>query len=141
MRRSFLVAKGGLALAAAMAAGPFGAAAAAPYVYGCTPVTLVGVTSETVELNIYNGSASTATVVRKVLAGNGTNLLIFSSPTSIPATHTSTIDLGTGGSQSEGSSTVASAVRIVSDVPVAASITHHTTSTDWFVFDCIPLQP
>ena len=61
MRRLILSAASAIGLVAAVALGPFGAAADAPYVYGCTPASLYASSgSYVMELSIYNGSASTA---------------------------------------------------------------------------------
>ena len=72
MRRLILGAASIAALVAALAVGPFGAAAAAPYVYGCTPAMYTGgTTNHEALLSIYNGSASTANLIHKILNADG----------------------------------------------------------------------
>jgi hypothetical protein len=151
MRRSFLIAISATAMVAAMAVGPFGAAAAAPYVYGCTPATFFGAGSAyNTSLSIYNGSATTASLTIKVLAGNGTRLSVlgfgYEPPltSTLAATHTASYLWSTpGGIGVESTNDIPASVRIVSSEPVAAVLSHDypTSSTDWKPIDCISLQP
>ena len=161
MRRSILMAVSATALAGAMAVGPFGAAAAAPYVYGCTPVTFFETGTETIaRLTIYNGSASTATLILKILAGNGSilnpaglwALVPLSYP--LPPTHSAVFRWHSdpaGGEPDESNGTVATSVRIVSNVPVAATLQLQAVQLQggigfpavnaWHVDPCAPMQP
>lgn len=152
MRRWILSAGGVLALAAALAVGPFGAAAAGPYVYGCTPAAYYNTgTSYIVGLMIYNGSASTANVTHKILAGtgqvlndpgnvSGTGFFTIAALSTLPATHTSSRRFMTRfGRPNEGDATVAASVRIVSNVPVSATLTHELAPD--ILVPCTPQQP
>lgn len=155
MRRSILIALSATAMAGAMAVGPFGVAGAAPYVYGCTPAILsYGVLqpSNLGKLSIYNGSASAANLTIKVLAGNGsilsTTIGFEEVPvtSTLPATHTAVYVYTTsGGIPAESNGTVAASIRIVSNVPVAATLSlipvFSTTAADVQIDDCASLQP
>jgi hypothetical protein len=147
MRRSIAVAAAGFALVIAMLVGPLGAAAAAPYVYGCTPLSYPqspGAPQEFHTLSIYNGSASVAHLIVKILAGNGTNVsanLIGANP-SYTADPTKTLTLGfatDAGMPSMVDATVPSSLRIVSDVPVSA--TDVVQLGDYHPTYCSPQQP
>ena len=134
------------ALVGALAVGPFGAAAAPPYVYGCTPAGYFSdqAPAYVVELAIYNGSASTANLTHKVLAGNGTILnSAYSIPlTSIlPPTHTSGIvEYAVHGTvkPTEPNGTLPYSVRIVSDVPISATLTHRFDLENRVAVTCTP---
>ena len=151
MRRSILVATSAIALAGAMAIGPFGAAAAAPYVYGCTPANFRTTEIAGVSLSIYNGSASTANLTHKVLAGNGTQLntaLTVPIVSMLPPTHTKDLFwYGQGRTPDEGDNAIASSVRIVSNVPVSATLSLARLGTelgsyvDWHAIVCTSQQP
>jgi hypothetical protein len=150
MRRSIQVGASTLAFATAIAIGPFGTAAAAPNVYGCTPATLFqqGNASHTVSLSIYNGSASAATLTIKVLSGdghimNGPDVLALP-PLShaLPPTHTFEWAFTTFGVSGESSATVASSIRIVSNVPEAVTLSHDMFNDQhWTPMPCASLQP
>jgi hypothetical protein len=164
MRRTLMVCASAVALVMALAVGPFGAAAAAPYVYGCTPVTPFNSTTSTiyyVALSIYNGSATSATVTTKVLAGNGSILNqnlngtvpYFPPPppftATLGATKTLTYSWGNFGGVPATDATVAAAVRVVSTVPVSATLSHAYPYTgappvgtdDWRHVVCTPQVP
>jgi hypothetical protein len=150
VRRWILTAASAAALAAAMAVGPFGAAAAAPYVYGCTPATMRGpMVNYDLSLTIYNGSATTANLTHKILAGNGailnagSGLNVLPTTSTLPATHTAAFEWSTPqGEPSATGGTLAGSVRIVSNVPVAATLNHDPTETeDWKPIPCMPMQP
>jgi hypothetical protein len=158
MRRSIYAAAGALAFAGAMAVGPFGVAAAAPYVYGCTPASVYDGNDVYVSLSIYNGSASTANLTHKVLAGNGTILnadfpLTPPAPPStampvtstLPPTRTATFTIASnrgGGAVSIENGTIPDSIRVVSNVPVSASMTlGFATADHWLGFECTPLVP
>jgi hypothetical protein len=147
MRRSILVAGSAIALAGAMAIGPFGAAAAAPYVYGCTPATVTRFSTQYLEqLNIYNGSAGTANLTTKILDAIGT---ILNSAVSMPLTSTlpptQTFTYGWGAlGGNVGTPGVPASIRIVSNVPVSATLSHDMTlvvSNEWKSTVCTPQQP
>ena len=77
MRRWIIGAATVAALLAATVVGPFGAAATAPYVYGCTPATIFNMDRNSlywVSMTIYNGTASSAHLTHKILAGDGSIL-------------------------------------------------------------------
>jgi hypothetical protein len=150
MRRSILVAASGLALVAAMAIGPFGAAAAAPYVYGCTPATLFlsGNVPHILSLSIYDGSATSASLTIKVLSGDGHILNGDAAPLlpplahALPATHTFEWAWNTFGVSGETNATIASSIRIVSNVPVSATLSHDIFhDSHWTPVVCSSLQP
>jgi hypothetical protein len=156
MRRSILIATGAMALAGAMAVGPFGAAAAAPYVYGCTQASY-GATGDYQEaLAIYNGSGATATLTHKFLAGNGTivNNLVDAivggvegghppTTSSLLPTHTKVLRwLSHGFFPDESDASTPATIRLVSNVPVAAVLTHGIFIVDSpIAIPCLPLQP
>ena len=153
MFRPILVAISGIALASAMVVGPFGAIAGAPYVYGCTPAS----NSETSDvyfanLSIYNGSASAANLTIKILAGNGSILNPVLGPVPIPVmqtlppTHTTVHWFFTAGFGDETDGTVPASIRIVSNVPVSATLSHAlphdpATNGDWKQIICTSQQP
>jgi hypothetical protein len=148
MRRWIVAAASTVALVAALAAGPFGAAAAVPYVYGCTPAAYYAGTAYFAELAIYNGSASTATITHKLLAGTGALLAGLPTTSSLPATHTSvalfTVPAFTD--PGEAVATTPAAVRIVSNVPVSATLSHGhqhdvSGSDTAIAIYCSPQQP
>jgi hypothetical protein len=147
MRRLAAAAMFALALAGALAVGPLGVTAAAPYVYGCTPVTLNEANDVyTVQLWIYNGSATTAHITHKLLAGNGTLLnATFGVPitSTLKATHTLVRGFpapGTNAGQPNG--TVPAAFRIVSNVPVSVTLSSDFHGDlDWKSIACTPQQP
>jgi hypothetical protein len=149
MRRWILVASTLAGLVAALAVGPFGAAAAAPYVYGCTPANYDnGYAGYTVVLTIYNGSATTANLTHKILASNGTilndNYPGLAVTSALPATTTVFFTFPTtGGPSAINDGTIPASVRIVSNVPVAPKLSFDLTNTghDWKETDCTPLQP
>ena len=149
MRRSLISSLGASATVVALALGPFGAAAAAPYVYGCTPAKLHANNGYTVILSIYNGSGATANLTTKVLTGTGTILnpsvnIPLPLTWTLPATHTRPLLWlsSTGYPLENIFDTVEASVRIVSDVPVAASLSHDISGTDdWRAIDCISLKP
>jgi hypothetical protein len=151
MRRSLLAAMSAICLAGALAVGPFGAAAAAPYVYGCTPALLfVPSSSYEVDLWLYNGSASTASLTIKVLARSGAILNSTLSPVPPPVTSTlvatNTAIYGWNAPvavfpTSPTDSTLPASVRIVSSVPISATLNHGTNFTDARIVTCTPQQP
>lgn len=156
MRRSFLVSASAAALLVALAVGPFGAAATGPYVLGCTPVSFFNsgtATTYQVSLSIYNGSASTANVTTKVLAGDGTirngslsGTIIYLPPvtSTIPATKTAAFRWsGATGVPAMDNPNVEASVRIVSNVPVSATLSHDTgvTGADWHPNVCTGQVP
>ena len=146
MRRLITLAASAASLLAAIALGPLGAAASPPYVYGCTPATYyANNTGYLVFLSIYNGSAATANLTHKVLAGDGTNLNAFFAVTqtsTLPPTHTSIRFWTAPGSYPlETNNSVPASVRIVSDVPVAATLNHNTPGAAWQPVDCKPFLP
>jgi hypothetical protein len=149
MRRLILVASTIASLAAAVAAGPLGAASAAPYVYGCTPASIWGATADyEVDFSIYNGSSAPAHLTHKILASDGT---ILNSGTSLSyynnlpltevlaATHTSRFEWGT---YTDNAHTHAASVRLVSDVPVSAMLQQNvSTVAQAQLVPCTPQQP
>jgi hypothetical protein len=151
MRRWILIATSAVGMVAALAMGPLGGAAAAPYVYGCVPALYYPQTSYLALLQIYNGSASTANVTHKILAGNGTllNATLIDGPpvtSSIPATRTETFlytnpDSTFITSMNEG--TKPASVRIVSNVPVSATLSHNFNKPGFPAIPiiCTPQQP
>jgi hypothetical protein len=152
MRRSILVAASGIALAAAALIVPFGATAAAPYVYGCTPATIYNTDSSTyiVSMTIYNGTASSAHLTHKILEGNGSILNQFAGgayvlPLTSVLTPTSTAIFawGTFGGRPGIDAARAASVRIVSDVPIVASLSHDASGlhTDQTIVQCLPILP
>jgi hypothetical protein len=147
MRRSSMMLASAVCLAGALAVGPLGTAAAAPFVYGCTPATLPTVPDVYQRsLSIYNGSTSTASLTHKILAGNGTILNSISSfPTtsSVLPTRTEVFTYTVvGGIPDSDNGTIGASVRIVSNVPVAATFSHDTKSVeDWKPIGCVALSP
>jgi hypothetical protein len=145
VRRIMTVCGSALALVVAVALGPLGSAGEAPYVYGCTPVLFFNDSGSLrawrVSLSIYNGSAATANITTKVLAGDGTimngSLLGSASyippvTSSIPATRTAVFSFALyDGIPGMSDSTVPASVRIVSNVPVSATLSHEITAADW----------
>jgi hypothetical protein len=82
MRRLIILAATVAALAAALAVGPLGAAAAAPYLYACDPGgPKAGGGNEI--LYLYNCQAGTATVTVRTLTASGIDLGLVASPQSI----------------------------------------------------------
>jgi hypothetical protein len=150
MRRPFLIAASALAFAGAIVAGPLGAEAAPPYVYGCTPgLALVNTTATEVNgYSIYNGSASSASLTIKLLDANGMILNAVNNrnvpiTSTLPATHTTRFDwIDQGGVPGIDAGRLA-AVRIVASVPVSAALTHLEvgTSSVMTIVDCNPLVP
>jgi hypothetical protein len=127
MNRRISMAAAGGALVAMILGNVIGASAAGPYVYGCATLNLPGMGgTETAVMTIYNGSATTANLTRKILSGNGTQLqaaLGVASTATLGATKTSTTSWSVAhDTPSESSATVQNSVRIVSDVPVTVSI-------------------
>jgi hypothetical protein len=150
VRRSILAAASGIFLAGAIAVGPFGASAAAPYVYGCTPAAIAGPNVFFTEvLNVYNGSSTTANLTHKILAGDGTILNAATGINMLPvtstlaATRTDGFSWGTKqGYPTSGDSTIAATVRVVSNVPLAVTLAHDLAGTeDWRIIPCLPIQP
>jgi hypothetical protein len=151
MRRWIIGAASAAGLVAALSVGPFGAAAAPPYVYGCTPAMFEGTTATSyiVSLSIYNGSSSTANLTHKVLAGTGAilNSSMFMPPpvtSSIGPTQTQVLEWGPPqGFPGPTNATVPASVRVVSNVPVSATLSHAMTmlATDWTPIVCTPQLP
>ena len=139
MRRLILVASSVAALAAAVVAGPLGAASA-PYVYGCTPATYYAEASYGAFVAIYNGSATTSNFILKVLAGDGT--IVQSSPTTLPATKTTLVAyiVPIRAIPGPGDSTIPASVRLVSNVPLAVTLTHTISGVHLPIY-CSPLLP
>jgi hypothetical protein len=111
---------------------PMSTAAAAPYVYGCTPGQSSGGSSNAV-VTIYNGSGTTANLTVKALTPSGTNIsgsLGIASTFTLPATQTKEIHfveptLMSGFSWDPANANViVGAIRIVSDQPIAAGMNH-----------------
>ena len=144
MRRFLTLAATLAALSVAIFVGPMGTAAAGPYVFGCTPLSYTGFGgSPMAQLNIYNGSAATATLIHKILAGDGTIMngtLIVPQTSSLAPTKTAnfnwTDNLGT---VNPSNSTVEASVRVVSDVPVAVSVS--LNGTVGITVPCTDLRP
>jgi hypothetical protein len=148
MRRSAMVATSLVALVAALVVGPFGAAAAPPYVYGCTPATFWFTTSDYyVSLSIYNGTSTTANLTRKILAANGAilNSTMVDAPaltTTVAPTKTAVSTWFTkAGNPAELATTVPASLRIVSDVPVVATYSHNLPFCDWKPLECLEERP
>ena len=140
MRRLMVVAASAGALVAALAVGPFGATAAAPYLYGCTSMTLPnagGTISWTV--NIYNGSATTSILIIKFLDASGR---IFPGPfnQSLPATQTFILTV-TQPSGNPGAVSIPTSLRVVSNVPVSIAVNANPAAAGWQPIACMPLQP
>jgi hypothetical protein len=136
-----------LGLSGAMVIGPFAAATGAPYVYGCTPVGLTVSDADTdVSLSIYNGSASAASLTHKILTANGTIMNnapgYYTMPTTstLPPTQTATFVFTVVPGNPSGF-TVATALRIVSNVPVSATLSHDISGSAWKIVPCAALQP
>ena len=129
------------ALVGALAVGPFGAVAAAPYVYGCTPAAYYYGSAYSGDVVIYNGSATTSNVTMKVLTGDGT--IRLSSPLVIPATKTNffRINIPPNSAPHIEDSTFPATVRLVSNVPVAATYTHEISAGVNVPIYCSPLLP
>lgn len=150
MRRLILSAASAIALVAALAAGPLGAAAGAPYVYGCTPASLYTTSSitYTMQLSVYNGSATGTSLTLKILSRNGTILNPGSPYNSLPTTanlpaRNTYMQLWAtrAGAPSSTNGTIAASVRIVSAVPVVATLGHDVPTADWKPIACMPIQP
>jgi hypothetical protein len=145
MRRLIVIASTLAALAAALTVGPLGVASAAPYVYGCTPATIYndGVSYVPV-LTIYNGSASTANLTHKILAGTGLilNQETFPVTSTLPATHTKENSYSVAGNTGpdELNATTPATIRVVSNVPVAVTLVHDITGGQ-VAISCPVMQP
>jgi hypothetical protein len=124
MRRNVASAVAGALLAAVLMSG-FQAAAAAPYVYGCTPADYpLGYASGTGRVKIYNGSGAAANITMKFLAFDGTNLNVpmgITTNFTVGATTTKYMDYTTPAGAPETGNTAPSTVRIVSDQSIEAS--------------------
>jgi hypothetical protein len=122
----------------------FQTAAAAPYTYGCSPVSAFVGSTEGSSAIIYNGSAATANLIVKALAFNGTNLnsaLGITTNVALGATQTkwiswtnpSTVDPAVN-------ATIPSTLRIVSDQPIEAEV-DVTIGTGLQPVPCLYLHP
>jgi hypothetical protein len=154
MRRWISVVAAAAGLLSAMAVGPMGTAAAPPFVLACTPAKFATNPAYQISLSIYNPSASLAYLTTKVLAGNGT-IVNNSAPYFPPvsgvideATKTLTWTFGVPvGLPDPGDGTVPSSIRIVSNVRVAATLSHDvvvangTDPTPWIPVPCDLVQP
>jgi hypothetical protein len=155
MRRTIALSAAAAAFAIALLVGPLGAAAAGPYVYGCEPIQFHyfgaaggGVGHETIQLTIYNGAASAATLTHKILAGNGTILNNTANVT--PAIALTTTLAATTSEEFAATVPVANvlptqndipaAIRVVSNVPVAVGAVV-TASSVVHVIECSDLRP
>ncbi len=120
-----------VALAVAAMVGPFGAAAAAPYVYSCTPGTPIAGGTQT-PLYLYNGQASTATVTIRALTPDGTNITAgvgLPNPVTVnPTTTKVLVYTPPPGNMSSftfnpiNSGTVVGSIRLVSDVALGVGV-------------------
>jgi hypothetical protein len=136
---------GALVLIGALFLGPLGAAGAAPYVYGCTPGSILYGAPLTYTASLYNGSATTANVTMKLLAYNGANVSALMTPSAqtftITATNTRWVTWTVPMSQDPSSNAAApSTVRVVSDQPLALSMVFDYSSTKVIV-QCTYLHP
>jgi hypothetical protein len=132
------------ALVTALVVGPFGAAAAAPYVYGCTPASYFVTDAYWTQLSVYNGSAATANSLVKELAGNGALLNIDATPLSPTQTKDQYFLVLPNASPSVENATVPASIRIVSNVPLAATLSHLSAvrgSSPKLAIPCSPLLP
>jgi hypothetical protein len=150
MRRLIILMAATTALAIALIVGPLGAAAAGPYVSGCGSLQIHwfgatggGPNHETVQLDIYNGSASSATLTHKILAGDGTILNAGQTPpvpltTTLAATKSEQFAWdGAAGNVNTSNNNIPASIRVVSDVPVAVGVLVNGTLR----VDCIDLRP
>jgi hypothetical protein len=148
VRRLMIGVIGAVAALAALAVGPFGAAAGAPYVYGCTPGQAFSASGDYLTiLSVYNGSATAANLVTKILAFDGQILNAPSGAHFSPVPLTFTLDATRTYEKawnSPGSTALirAASVRVVSNVPVSATLTHRLGSDgNELEVTCTPMQP
>jgi hypothetical protein len=143
MRQTIVLAATMAAFAVALVIGPLGTAAAGPYVFGCGPLSPHASSGTgNGQIDIYNGSAATANLTHKILAGDGTQLqvaLIGSGTSTLAPTKTEQFFFSNPlGEISPTNSTIPAIVRVVSDVPVGVYIMLNTGAT---VLNCTDLRP
>jgi hypothetical protein len=115
-------------LAGALLIGPLGAAAAGPYVYGCTPAAAFTGGTQPFFGTIYNGNATTANITFKLLAFDGTNVsaalgLSPGQTFTVPPTTTKWVTWNSADNKNPvNNNGNATTVRIVSDIPVGVNV-------------------
>jgi hypothetical protein len=141
MGRWILAVSSAAAIVAAVVVGPLGTSAAPPYVYGCTPAAYNNATGYILRIDAYNGSATTSNATLKALAGDGTIITTFLG--GIPATKTfvAGISVPANSFPSSSSSTIPGSVRVVSNVPLVATISHLISAGVNQPIGCAPLLP
>jgi hypothetical protein len=136
---------GALVLVGALLIGPLGAVAAAPFVYGCTPGSILYGAALTYTSSLYNGSSATANVTMKLLAYNGTNVSALMNPSAqtftITPTNTRWVTWTVPMNLDPSSNAAApSTVRVVSDQPLALSMVFDYSASKVIV-QCTYLHP